>query len=1217
MSPISKVQISSTLPKPSRALAPRQPVLSRRYARWERRQRAPRGGQALILAVFIMLFAALLSSTFLILVASNTQTIGRSIDKTGARRMADEGGQKARQLMALSPDADAWQPEAEPSLMGNRDAVLTADELPPAPGDATYDEYWTPLDKAMGWALTQNYTAASGDVAGRLRDLQTLKQSGGHVYIKMPDPRFSREATRFMLESRLLSQPVDEVTDGGDKKFMLRVSSLGFSDQNPEVWARQLLYKATNLNGSPFSYANFVSNYDFTKNSFASTTLTNDVFTGAVNLPLKNLSGFGVNSFAPGQSLMLSDGVGDPFTGIIAGVNRVGNSVALKTGLPRNFAAASTTVSVVATLMNGLDAINDTGARTVLDPAQATQSVMAPVHSEVDALTANTDTRGFGNGSFYNLGLKISERAEFKARPPFERTWGTARTYSGFNGLTVTGPLDRSAANLKFYNVMAPGAAIQTPPALSAAQNKFFKLSFSPQGVMQVDKYLPEVDPLVAPRPIQPARLDLGLYQTRCASGQGIFLDNSGDYEKIGTIELNNSQLQRLWQRKSFSVSSGGNIAYTGTSSAIAAGTTGMRLSFPRPGVDGYAYPMASGSLEQRAIRGWVSPWEFLPRGALVELKGTVISVTSDPLQDDGTIDTSAAKKLNGQSYTRDYPAPASGIVCASGNLRVRGTWTGAPLTIVSGHNLYIEGAISAAPGKVALLAKGNVTLNPTQFLQRPAGLVDRHLAATPADVASQNGAVVTLKPGFVGRFKVGDAVAATNSNGWVKVTAISGDVLTLSGSPGALSSAVKLRQMTDPALAIVDADGSKNYAYALGQNSDNLMRIALNDGGAVGLGLRQSDQRVEAVIKAISTKPKYELHIKNDHNGNGVVDPNSAAPAYDANDSSTWPEMWIWGRIDNKTDPAKGAFAYNLHDLGGGQVGDGGATLANLQSKLATVKVNGVPGWSLTLPTSGVSPNPYGEVPMRRLAFFDLSLQPAGTEFKVPLTTSFGLFWNNTTAAPTRTYGSFWGKVSVEADQNQPEAPTEVDANSFGHAPNWQNLMALPSGASQASFSLQRDVSGDPNGLLPQHYVAGWHLESSISGGVVTPVYAPKIGATIYAESGSWFVIPVPAQITDPTLTQGGRWRRSFYQISVEGNIAQGVTPTTVEDYDNEPDPDGQAVGATKRWLDALACPRNIASGSGAATNWQTISYQAAPLAPDSGLALPSTAEVLYTYVE
>ena len=47
-----------------------------------------------------------------------------------------------------------------------------------------------------------------------------------------------------------------------------------------------------------------------------------------------------------------------------------------------------------------------------------------------------------------------------------------------------------------------------------------------------------------------------------------------------------------------------------------------------------------------------------------------------------------------------------------------------------------------------------------------------------------------------------------------------------------------------------------------------------------------------------------------------------------------------------------------------------------------------------------------------------------------------------------------------------------------------------------------------------------------------------------------------MPAQSTDATNPQAGRWRRSFYKVAVEGNIAQGFTPTAAEDYDNEPDP-------------------------------------------------------------
>ena len=1211
--------------------------LSRRLARWNGRRfpsracqpRAcqPRQGQALILAVFIMLFAALLSSTFLILVASNTKTIGRSIDKTSARRYADEGARNARRLMALSTDADHWQPESEPSLMGDGQGALNADELPPGPGDSSYDEYWTPLDKAMGWALTRPY--ASNTVAGRLQELQNFKKSGGRVYAKVPDPRYSREATHYMLESRLLADKVDEVTDGGDKKFMLRVTSLGFSPDNPEVWARQILYKATNLNGSTFSYANFVSNYDFDKNNFATTRLSADVPAGSTTLGLTDLGSF--SDFAPGQSLMLADGVGDPFTGLIQSVNRAGGTLTLKLGPPRAFAAASTTVSLAATLTSGLYALNDDGTRVALDPNDARQKVLAPLHNEVESAPgATTDFAPYGNGNFYNLGLKIGERAEFKARPPYARSWGTYQTYSGQNALTVTGPLDRSAGNLALYNATAPSAAPFAPPALEAAQNKYFRLSLTPQGAMQVDKYLPEVDPLVAPRPVQPANIDLDLYRNRAIS-DGVFVDNSSDFEKVGNVALDNSQLQRLWQRKSFAVGGGaGNIAYTGSSGALGAGTSALRLSWPRPGVDTYQYPRPDGSLEERGIRGWVSPWEFLPRGAALELRGDKILITADPLNDAGANDLAKALNRNAGTFSAEVAAPPNGILCAMGNLRVRGNWTGAPLTIVAGRNLYIEGAITAQPGQVALLAKGNVTLNPTQFMQRPAGIVDRHLASTPVAITGQNGNAITLQAGNIARFKIGDAVALSNNNRWALVSAISGDTLSLNGAIGTATSGIKLRQLTDPAVKMVDAENTQSWAYAIGQNSDNFYRNPANDGVPVNLGLRQGAQRVEVTIKAATSKPKYELHIKTDHDGSTFIEPNLP------NRAPKLPEMWMWGAIDHKTASDSGYFLFNLHKLDSANEGDSKATLAGLQSALTQIKIkqkkggkdddngNGtgndeyIPAWELILPTSSLATNPYGAIPMRRLAAFDQFFEPEGAEFKVPLTTSVGLFWNDTNFQPRRVYGSFWGAVATEDKQNKPENLEQIKADYYGKAPQWQDLLALNNARFDATLSLQRDVAGDPDGLLPDHYLAGWHLESAVNADqTLNPVYSPSIQATIYAQTGSWFVIPLPAQTTTAGNEQAGRWRRSFYKVSVKGNIAQGFTPTTGEDYDNEPDPDGMAVGATTRWLDSLAMPSNLVNAQGAAGNWQTISYQARPLSIDNGLALPSTADVLYTYVE
>ena len=575
--------------------------------------------------------------------------------------------------------------------------------------------------------------------------------------------------------------------------------------------------------------------------------------------------------------------------------------------------------------------------------------------------------------------------------------------------------------------------------------------------------------------------------------------------------------------------------------------------------------------------------------------------------------------------YSGPLAVPANGIICASGNLRVRGNWTGRPLTIVSGHNIYIEGALFGAEGKIALLAKDNVTLNPTQFVQRPVGLTDRNLAQTPAPVASQTGSQVTLAPGNVGRFKVGDKVAPTNSNSWGQITGISGDTLSvappLQFAATAPSGGFKLRQMTDPTIVTVDATGkvvsgasAVSYAYALGKNSDSFYRGFLSDGAALNVGVRGAAERIEAVITAQTGTANNELHIKTDHNGNGVVDTNASQS------NPAMREMWMWGTASGKTNPNEGFFTYNLHAGASNMTGDGSATLSQLQAQLLTTRYKSItPAWSLTLPASSVMPNPYGAVPMRRLGQFDQTGAATGTQFKVPLTTSVGLFWNSASSSiPDVTYGSFWGPVASEADQNRTESVATVKSAYYGQSPQWQNLIARPNPTQNpvAEFSLQRDFKGDPDGLLPRYYFGGLHLEGGDGTTNIAPVYTPRIQATIYAQSGSWFVIPMPAQATDPANPQAGRWRRSFYKVSVEGNIAQGFTPTAAEDYDQEPDPDGVAVGATKRWLDSLACPTTLAADKSVG-NWQTIFYLARPLPIDNPLALPTTANVLYTYAE
>jgi hypothetical protein len=133
-------------------------------------------------------------------------------------------------------------------------------------------------------------------------------------------------------------------------------------------------------------------------------------------------------------------------------------------------------------------------------------------------------------------------------------------------------------------------------------------------------------------------------------------------------------------------------------------------------------------------------------------------------------------------------------------------------------------------------------------------------------------------------------------------------------------------------------------------------------------------------------------------------------------------------------------------------------------------------------------------------------------------------------------------------------------------------------------------------------------------------------VQAHVYAHEGSWFVIPeaVQASLDDNAVTGAEavelelatRTRRLNYSINFTGAIAQNFSPTADTDYDSEPDPDGLAEGATKRWLDSLAVPTTVTRGStfNIGTNWQSITYTSDPILPtDDVSALPVTPDLIY----
>ena len=751
--------------------------------------RARRRGQALILAVLVMLFAALLSSAFLVLVASNGRQIGRETDRQEASRNADDAIDKVKGWINASPNADAWSP------LNDSNVTSTA---PPTAASTDYDFYWSPLDRAMGW------------------------DDPAQGFVKYPDPRNPKKVPQFLVSSHLIGsgEPMsfpgqDNFADGGDKRFMLRITIIGLSLKNPGSWSRRTLYKPTNWNGSTFAYGNVVTATDPLSGKKLATTLNTNTAIGATvdskglfTVPF-NTPTDTANPMQIGNTIMLSDGQTAPTVGIVQAVSstnatlrRVHSDSSTSTSV--NFAqGAVVNAQLVGSLFETPPSIDENGTQPIPAGTTIPQSV-----SGVRTDGTDTNVQPLGGGAYFNNGLSVPITTTFGARPPvgtanMNAFNGASTAYSGQNALISTGPVTIGAAigSTEGIQVKDVGPSPQ-PTAIfnekGASDNQYLRIGYTPTGVISADTYTNSTDPqadLDRPKFLQPAPLTLSFYKAAAVASSS-YIDNIGDKEKFGGItppadyELTTGQLQRFWQRKSFvptATQGNGNAAIfpagSPVTAPITAGTATARLCYGRPGTDSYLYPNSGGaSLEEKGIRGWISPWEFLPRGAQVILNGTTATIIRDPLSDTSADKPDPAKAVDAtiRRYSQIFTPPSTNVapvICADGNLRVSGNWTGNPLTIVSGNNIYIEGSLKADAGKIALLAKKNVVLNPTQFVARPEGTVDTSVGKTAFTAQVQLGEVKQAagKSFTANSFKFGDKVAVfkqgMKADGWHQVT--------------------------------------------------------------------------------------------------------------------------------------------------------------------------------------------------------------------------------------------------------------------------------------------------------------------------------------------------------------------------------------------------------------------------------------------------------------
>ena len=693
-----------------------------------RRRAARRGGQALLLAVVIMLLAAVLSATFLAVLSGNLNQTARIGDKTRAIEASRAGIAFANAQLSGSAGGDLWRPiDASPA---------------PLPGDATYDLYYSQLDKIRGWANTT---------------LPTDPNYRDRVYAKFPDPNQPiGNAPKFLVQVAEL--PTDPTATGYEAEHAgeIKITSIGLSDDDPNAFHKTIAYKEGRRT-SPFARAlRSVSNWDFRNKTVPQATITAPPTAGTAPQTTDVIVSNPRGQFpAAPFNVVLSHKDADPTLSTTFGA--VVLAAAANAGPP-----ATVTYTISGVTPAGFVA-DDTlqlaaaiGTASTIDLINSGTPGTFPDQVQPNGILANGSTWLQGQIQLANLSKNGTKLYTSGALAIDGTTAQKPVLPGGDVGPTVTTDTDS--------NKLVPSSNANFPGKISieatAASNGVTPLDLIRDGwgrlnnkVLGLDYSLDtstargtDPNPNRRERDVQPftpvdiaSKQNLARYRKLTRdSNKGIYIGNRDDVEKIlvapavGSTPakyspMTQSQLIEMWLSPP-----------TGAEGFTRNGTPSL--------------PTTEDSLEQKHLRGWIGPDEFLSRGVLVELlqdAGGIPSIrlTMDARSDRNPAGPDADKAMrdgNGNLrpgvYSQPLAWPADGVLFAEGNIRLRGKvdLSAVPaamaanypsLTIVSQNNIYVEGSVGVdAPydpaatvavnngrKKLMLLARRNVVVNPTR----------------------------------------------------------------------------------------------------------------------------------------------------------------------------------------------------------------------------------------------------------------------------------------------------------------------------------------------------------------------------------------------------------------------------------------------------------------------------------------------------------------------
>jgi hypothetical protein len=1204
--------------------------------------------------VLLMVFAALLGSTFITVVALNLSQTARSENRNEAAVAAQAALKYVNDQITTGVEGEAWRPE---KLSPPPAPIYDGTDTTP---DATYNFYYTPFERAQGWTLPSDFAykqltatpLTAEQKWGQIRDWKKIVGNENKpFFIKFPDPR----------KIGSISNPsyIVEVTPvlTGDKAGMLRITAIGRSTESDAAFARLTAYKTTAANGSPLSFARFDANYDYLNNkplSARATVTDAALFRAGDSILVDNATGL-----EPGQTVVIKSGTSTAFriltkVGKLNATDAFPRVISWKTALPGSFTPTPLAeIRAASVLADGLTTIDADGygvsgtAAVIGAPPAAPSTTGTPSRNAVGT-----------HGIWINNGALVVEKLDVTLDPDSQKGL-----------LNVAGPIDVTGAT--GANVRVSG----TPSAITAVNPRVKSdTGANPQSIV---------------KPMSPlalySRFQRYLEITQNADipngsglgyGPGVYISNADDVEKVYDAvttryrNLKDFELRRLWQRKPLTNMASGAAAHF---LSFPPASTPTQWTYPN------TYPSSTDprSLEERGIRGWINPWEYLPRGASVELRGNEIIITRDDRSDAKNntelfvtkpdpgkgwkLPTGAAPASGANNYRMrivilpldagtgisqgherwigapgaetkilDTPIPFNGVIMAEGNIRVRGFLglrsAGIPdVTIVSKANIYVEGSIIRNPAdivnpsdtglnrasRIALIAKRNVVLNPTQFVAHPAGWQNPDVVVAafggggrPITIAEST---ITVTDGTF--YRVGDSfrlisekqvqtVAASTAEKVTRtITAITGNVLTFAPSyaTGAAPTPAAdyiVALTTDPVIGYGESTTFTNTSplnyqtrevfarLGLDTHTRSFHRVAKFDGdptlttasSPLYLSMLHGGEMKRALTLSRTQGGTANVQVKEDADTNGNIESTEKTLSFDPNPTQS----------------------FNLLDAdeNGTEDGDFTETLEKLRTGPSSTRfpiiVTGPPArrWeiSYTLPIPEE-----GNIAARRLAaskeYSVPTLLPPSNDAHFTLTTSSLLSWRQVEKnligtpqanAPTAdenllgTYETFYWIPPPALSSDWKQAPLRVASRQL------TNGTVTPVLATDNDISLNIDAPY----LAPYRFggmaVSRVNYEPLLDAAVMAPTSVDmvelRVQATMIAQEGSVFVLPTPPRTSlDASLTDDRRgdlngdratngldtaaatwYRRANYKITVRGNIIQNVTPA-MEDYDSD----------------------------------------------------------------